>query len=117
MVLGATGVISVSANILPREVSQQCAQALAGNWSESRKIHERLYDLTKLLFIESNPVPIKAAMEMMGLIGPEIRLPLSPIGDGNRQTLRAEMVRMGLRNPSLIKRITQPFCVDPKFIG
>ncbi len=96
MVLGATGVISVTANILPRETADLCLAALAGQWSKARKIHEQVYNLTKLLFVESNPVPVKGAMEMMGLIGPEIRPPLCSIGDQNRELLRREMKRMGL---------------------
>lgn len=96
MVLGAVGVISVTANIMPRETADLCQLSLAGQWAEARKLHERLYDLTKLLFIESNPVPIKAAVEMMGLATGEIRAPLCPIGEANRKLLREEMKRMGL---------------------
>lgn len=96
MSLGAAGVISVTANVMPREVADLCAAADAGDWSRAREIHNKLFDLTKLLFSESNPIPVKAAMEMLGKIGPEIRAPLSPIGDENRRRLHAEMVRLGL---------------------
>jgi 4-hydroxy-tetrahydrodipicolinate synthase len=96
MALGATGAISVVANVAPRESANLCNLALAGKWAEAREIHEHLYKLTKLLFIESNPVPVKAAVEMMGKIGPEIRLPLSRLGEANRGLLRQEMVRLGL---------------------
>lgn len=96
MALGAKGAISVTANVAPRQAADLCNLALAGKWDEARKVHEQLYRLTKTLFIESNPVPVKAAVEMMGKIGPEIRLPLSRIGDANRKVLREEMTRLGL---------------------
>jgi 4-hydroxy-tetrahydrodipicolinate synthase len=96
MAIGATGVISVSANIAPRMVADQCRAASEGRWDEARRLHLELYRLTKLLFVESNPAPIKAAVEMMGKIGPEIRPPLSTLSALNRDRLRAEMARMKL---------------------
>lgn len=96
MALGAAGVISVSANIAPRMSADMCAAASAGNWTEAREIHERMFRLNKVLFIESNPIPIKAACEMMGLIGPEIRDPLCVMSAAGREKLRTEMLRMGL---------------------
>ncbi|MBI1785888.1 4-hydroxy-tetrahydrodipicolinate synthase [Candidatus Sumerlaeota bacterium] len=96
MSVGAVGVISVTANILPRQVATMCKLALENKWAEARKVHEELYDITKLLFCESNPVPVKAALEMMGKIGPEIRLPLCRMGDANRELLRTELKRLGL---------------------
>ncbi len=96
MSVGAVGVISVTANILPAEVSSLCKLALENKWAEARKVHEKIYDITKLLFIESNPVPVKAALEMMGKIGPELRQPLCAMGTANRELLRAEMKKLGL---------------------
>ena len=96
MPLGAAGVISVTANVMPREVARLCGLAAGGKWGEAREVHEKLYRLTKLLFIESNPVPVKAALEMMGRIGPELRQPLSVLGDANRALLQEEMTRLGL---------------------
>lgn len=96
MAVGAVGAISVTANIVPREAADLCSLAAAGKWSEARKVHQQLFPLAKVLFIESNPVPIKAAVEMMGKIGPEIRLPLSRMAEPNRRLLREEMARLGL---------------------
>lgn len=96
MALGATGAISVTANMVPRDAADLCELSLKGRWDEARAIHEKLFRLTKLLFIESNPVPIKAAVAMMGRIGTEIRLPLSAMGESNQELLREEMSRMGL---------------------
>jgi 4-hydroxy-tetrahydrodipicolinate synthase len=94
--IGAVGVISVTANLMPAEVARLCRSARENDWSEARRIHERLFALTKLLFSESNPIPVKAALHLMGKIGPEIRPPLCPMSQPNREKLRAEMVRLGL---------------------
>ncbi len=96
MAVGAAGVISVTANVAPAEVAQLCEAALMGRWEEARRLHRHLYRLTKLLFVESNPVPVKAAVEMMGMIGPEIRPPLSRLAEKNRAALAREMTRLGL---------------------
>lgn len=78
-VMGGQGVISVLSNFLPKEVSQMMAAALAGNISEAQRSHYHYMDLMKAMFIETNPVPVKAAMAMMGLITEKYRLPLSPM--------------------------------------
>ncbi|MCL5270143.1 MAG: dihydrodipicolinate synthase family protein, partial [bacterium] len=94
--VGAKGVISVLANIAPAATARLVKLALAGDYAGARLIHQQYFKLIKALFIESNPIPVKAAMEMMGLIGPEIRLPLCPIGEASRARLRAEMEKVGL---------------------
>jgi 4-hydroxy-tetrahydrodipicolinate synthase len=76
MSVGAKGVISVASNLFPAEISQMCSLALGGNFREALKIHRRFYPLFRDLFIESNPIPVKAAMAMKGLIKEEYRLPL-----------------------------------------
>jgi len=76
MSVGAKGVISVASNLFPAEISQMCSLALEGNFREALKIHRRFYPLFRDLFIESNPIPVKAAMAMKGLIKEEYRLPL-----------------------------------------
>jgi 4-hydroxy-tetrahydrodipicolinate synthase len=87
MVLGARGVISVASNLLPQDVNKLTRLALAGKWEPARQQHYRLYDFFRKIFIETNPIPIKAAMAMAGLIEEEYRLPLCPMAAGNRAVL------------------------------
>jgi 4-hydroxy-tetrahydrodipicolinate synthase len=94
--LGAQGVISVLANVAPRAMAELVAKALAGEFVEARQIHRRYFHLMKSLFIESNPIPVKAALHMMGMIGPDLRLPLTPISEGTRTQLREALQRVGL---------------------
>lgn len=96
MSLGAVGVISVLANIAPKAVAEMVGKAAAGDWTGAREIHQRYFKLTRSLFVETNPIPVKAAMEMMGLIGPEIRLPLVPVSAPNRQKIKQLMQELGL---------------------
>lgn len=87
MAVGAKGVISVASNIYPAELKKMVDFCAAGNFVEGLKLHRRFYSLFKHLFIESNPIPVKAAMAMMGLIEEEYRLPLCPISEKNRAIL------------------------------
>lgn len=96
MAVGAVGVISVTANIMPREVSEMCRLVRQNNWGDAREIHERIYPMSKLLFIESNPVPVKEAVHLMFGTTPEVRAPLSRLSEPNRKLLREEMQRQGL---------------------
>lgn len=91
MSVGGRGVISVIANLVPDKVVSLTKAALANDLEEARKIHHYLYPLSKAAFYESNPIPIKEAMAMAGLIEPEFRLPLCRMGDENRERLRAVM--------------------------
>lgn len=94
--VGAQGVISVLANVAPRATADMIGKALAGDYAGARAIHHQYFRLIKTLFIESNPIPVKAAAELMGLVGPELRLPLVPIADAHRATLREAMKAVGL---------------------
>lgn len=94
--LGAKGVISVLSNVMPRETHDICRLFFDGKTSESAKLQLTLIDLINALFSEVNPVPVKAAMHMMGYCTDEIRLPLCEMEDGNLEKLRAVMVRHGL---------------------
>jgi len=96
MAVGAQGVISVASNIIPRQVSQMVNAFASGDSQAALKLHQKYYPLFKDLFIETNPIPIKAAMAIMGQIHEEYRLPLSPISAKNRQTLRGTMKDCGL---------------------
>jgi 4-hydroxy-tetrahydrodipicolinate synthase len=97
MALGGKGVISVIANLIPKEVKAMTAPALAGNWSEARKQHFALFGLAKaMLSLETNPIPIKTAMALKGMIAEEFRLPMCKMAAGNKEKLRAIMTQAGL---------------------
>jgi 4-hydroxy-tetrahydrodipicolinate synthase len=96
MAVGAEGVISVASNIIPREISQMVTLFRAGKAAAALRIHEKFYPLLKDLFIETNPIPVKAALAMMKLISEEYRLPLVPMNPENRNTLRATLKRCGV---------------------
>jgi 4-hydroxy-tetrahydrodipicolinate synthase len=98
MAAGAQGVVSVASNVAPREVARMVAAASAGRLAEALRRHDELTPLFKDLFIESNPVPVKAALAMMGLIEEEYRLPLVPMSATNRATLKATLRRGGYLN-------------------
>lgn len=97
MSLGARGVISVASNIIPKKMKQLVDACSAGDFTTALQIHNRYYKLFKHLFIESNPIPIKAAMAMMGIVEEEYRLPLCPLSEKNRDILENT-----LRNCDLI---------------
>jgi 4-hydroxy-tetrahydrodipicolinate synthase len=96
MAVGAHGVVSVASNIIPREVSQMVADFAAGKVDAAQKLHYRYYPIFKDLFIETNPVPVKAALAMMGLVEEEYRLPLVPMSGKNREILRATLRGCGV---------------------
>jgi 4-hydroxy-tetrahydrodipicolinate synthase len=87
MALGGKGVISVSANIVPKLVSRMCALWEKGKFDEARKIHYTLEPLNAAMFIETNPIPVKTALAMMGKIREEFRLPLCEMAPQNRDKL------------------------------
>ena len=99
MAVGAQGVISVASNVIPKEVSRMVTAFASGNLRGAMKLHAKYYPLFKDLFIETNPVPVKAALAMMGLIEEEYRLPLVPMSAKNRDVLKNTMVSCGLLNP------------------
>jgi 4-hydroxy-tetrahydrodipicolinate synthase len=88
MAVGARGVISVVANIAPKETQALCAAALKGDYKKAAALHLKLFPLVKSLFIETNPIPVKAALAMMGACRPEPRLPLTELTKENRPALR-----------------------------
>jgi 4-hydroxy-tetrahydrodipicolinate synthase len=96
MAVGAQGVVSVASNIIPQQVARMVSAFAAGNARAALKLHQKYYPLFKALFIETNPVPIKAALAMLGLIHEEYRLPLVPLSSKNRETLRATMKSCGV---------------------
>lgn len=96
MAVGAQGVISVASNVIPRQIVKMVKAFAAGRSKEALRIHERYYPLLKDLFIESNPVPVKAAMAMLGQLHEEYRLPLVPMTAKNREVLRSTLRGCGL---------------------
>jgi 4-hydroxy-tetrahydrodipicolinate synthase len=88
MAIGGHGVISVIANILPRETADMVHAALDGDWKRARELHYKLLPLARAAFLETNPIPIKEAMAMAGMLSAEFRLPMCPMGEANRETLR-----------------------------
>ncbi len=96
LAIGGRGVISVTSNILPGEVSLLCKHFFDGNLEEARKLHQRLQPLNRIMFIETNPIPVKTALSMMGLIEEELRLPLTTITDANRIKLEELLKNYGL---------------------
>jgi len=96
MSVGAQGVISVASNVIPAEVSQMVKAFGSGDTKKAMEIHQEFYSLFKDLFIETNPIPVKAGLAMMGLIQEEYRLPLVPMSAKNRETLQATMKACGV---------------------
>ncbi len=96
MAVGAQGVISVASNLIPREVSRMVEAFASGKVAEAQKLHAKFYSLFKDLFLETNPIPVKAALAMMGMVQEEYRLPLVPMSATNKETLRATMKRVGV---------------------
>jgi len=91
LLLGGHGVISVTANVAPRMMHNMCAAAFAGDLNTARALNNKLLRLHLDLFVEANPIPVKWAVEQMGLIGPGIRLPLTPLSSQYHQLIREAM--------------------------
>ncbi len=96
MRVGARGVISVTANVAPRAMHDICVAALAGRHDEAAAGNERLMPLHRALFVEPNPIPVKWAVRRLGLIGPGIRLPLTPLSERYDQQVLAAMRATGI---------------------
>ena len=94
--LGAMGVISVVANVDPTRMSQMVNSALEGDYERANKLHYRLYDLMNVLFVESNPVPAKDSINLMGRPAGHVRLPLAPMKDENTVKLTKVLKELDL---------------------
>lgn len=86
--LGAKGAISVTANILPKACAEMFQAAAAGDWAKAKKIHYELATINRVLFVETNPTPVKAALGLMKKIDPEVRLPLTPLSEESLAELK-----------------------------
>jgi 4-hydroxy-tetrahydrodipicolinate synthase len=96
MAIGGHGVISVIANLVPRETADLVHAALDGDMKRARELHYRLFPLARAAFLETNPIPIKEAMAMAGMLEPEFRLPMCRMSDANREKLREIVHSYGL---------------------
>jgi len=94
--MGAKGVISVVGNVDPARMSQMVNYALAGDFEAASKAHYELYDLMKVLFIETNPVPAKTALNIMGRPAGPVRMPLAPLKDENKAKLKEVLEQLDL---------------------
>jgi 4-hydroxy-tetrahydrodipicolinate synthase len=92
LALGGKGVISVSANVAPNDVSMMCSLWLKGQHDKARAIHYKLEPLNAAMFIETNPIPVKTALAMMGKIHEEFRLPLCEMSPANKDKLKKVLV-------------------------
>jgi len=96
MAVGGVGVISVAANAIPKQSAEMARAALAGDWTTARRLHYDMLPFGRVLFLETNPIPIKAAMAMMGYCRDELRLPMLPMSEAPRARLRSVMQQFGL---------------------
>lgn len=95
ILLGAKGDISVTANVAPRQMHEMCAAALSGDRARAAALDARLASLHSTLFLEPNPIPVKWALERMGLISSGIRLPMTPLSDGFKPEIEAALRAAG----------------------
>ncbi|MFM9971695.1 MAG: 4-hydroxy-tetrahydrodipicolinate synthase [Burkholderiales bacterium] len=96
MLLGGHGVISVTANVVPRLMHDMCVAALAGRLSEAREFNNRMIPLHQKLFVEANPIPVKWAAAQMGLVGMGIRLPLTPLAAQYQEIVKNALSEAGV---------------------
>jgi 4-hydroxy-tetrahydrodipicolinate synthase len=101
---GGQGVISVSANVVPGRMKALVQAALQGDRARAVAEQLRLQPLHRALFAESNPIPLKAALTELGLCGPELRLPLTPLGTQHLAPLRAALAALAIASPKAAAR-------------
>ena len=96
MSIGGKGVVSVLANILPREVSELTSSFLKGEIENAQRLHNSLFPICKAMFIETNPIPVKTAMKLLGRLNGEMRLPLCDMSDEHKRQLKIALEKYGL---------------------
>ncbi len=99
MSLGGSGVVSVASNLVPDRMTGFIQAALAGDFARARRLHYELLPLFKGIFLETNPIPIKAALAMKGMIQESYRLPMCPMTEGNRKALAAILTELRILKP------------------
>jgi len=100
MAVGGKGVISVTANIAPADMAQMIEAAERGDYGRAKKLHDQLYPLHQVMFVETNPIPVKAALALMGKCADEVRLPLWRMSEENLKKLKAALKQYGLLRKS-----------------
>ncbi|GAB6077605.1 4-hydroxy-tetrahydrodipicolinate synthase [Hydrogenobaculum acidophilum] len=96
MSLGAKGVVSVVSNVMPKEIKELTSYALKGDFEKARDMHYYLLDMFKIMFIETNPIPVKTALSLMGMVKKEFRLPLCEMLPQNEEKLKEALKRYNL---------------------
>lgn len=96
LAIGGTGVISVAANIIPEDIAALITTFESGDLQESLGWHAKILPLVKAMFVETNPIPVKTAMGLMGLINPELRLPMCELSESNAAKLKDALEQYGL---------------------
>ncbi len=96
MELGAKGVISIAANVVPAQLHELCAAAAKGEFTRARQINHELSELFEVIMLESNPIPVKWALHEMSLCKPDLRLPLMELSQHHRSTIRRSLKKLGL---------------------
>jgi 4-hydroxy-tetrahydrodipicolinate synthase len=96
MALGGKGVVSVASNIVPERMRALTHAALDGDWERARKLHYELLPLFKVIFVETNPIPIKSALALKGLMNESYRLPMCPPADESRKKIKAVLQELGI---------------------
>jgi len=96
LAIGGQGVISVVANVVPQDVARLCSEFFAGNLAQAQRIYRRLLPLCQAMFYETNPIPVKTALSLLGKINPDLRPPLCRMGQANLERLRAALTEYGL---------------------
>lgn len=96
LALGGAGHVSATGNVLPRQVAALYDLCAEGRWEDARDLHYDLLDMNEILFVETNPAPVKAALGLMGLCSPELRPPLAPISSANLEKLKGVMKKYEL---------------------
>ena len=103
MAIGGTGVISVAANIVPRDVAGLVKAFQAGRNDEALHYHQRLLPLVRALFLETNPIPVKTAMGMLGRLSPELRLPMCDMSEANAARLKTALEEYGVLKEPMVR--------------
>jgi 4-hydroxy-tetrahydrodipicolinate synthase len=96
LAVGGHGLISAVANVAPKPLADMARAAREGRWEDARRIHFDLLELVRVLFIETNPIPVKTACALLGLCGEEMRLPLTPMSEPNRKKLEQTLKEYSL---------------------
>jgi len=97
LVVGGKGIISVIANIIPKELKEMCDKFFTGDLKGALKLHQKLFPLCQAMFVETNPIPVREAMNLLGWDVGRSRLPLTPIGEKAKEKLKEEMINFGLK--------------------